>query len=58
MLGDRSLKLKYLNPSVLLVAIGASETSAHHADHVLTILIVDAITGHVLHRQSHQVKML
>ena len=56
-LGDRSLKLKYLNPNVILVAIGAAEDMVNQAGSVLTILIVDTVTGRVLHRQTHQVRM-
>ena len=58
MLGDRSLKLKYLNPNLLLLATGAPNgvaTSASKSPR-LTVSILDTVTGQVLFRQSHQVR--
>lgn len=44
-LGDRSLKLKYLNPNTLFVATGNGRT--------LTASLLDTVSGRFLHRQSH-----
>lgn len=45
MLGDRSLKLKHLNPNTLFVSTGDGRT--------LTASLLDTVTGRFLHRQAH-----
>ncbi|KAK9825151.1 hypothetical protein WJX81_005905 [Elliptochloris bilobata] len=44
-LGDRSLKLKHLNPNTLFVATGDGRT--------LTASLLDTVSGRFLHRQLH-----
>lgn len=57
MLGDRSLKLKYLNPNLLLLVSGPPDsvplTKIKRPQ--LTVSILDTVSGQVLYRQSHQV---
>ncbi|KAK9804018.1 hypothetical protein WJX73_002264 [Symbiochloris irregularis] len=55
-LGDRSLKLKYLNPNLLLIATGPPNGAPAKGTKTprLTISILDTVTGQVLFRQSHQ----
>ena len=57
MLGNRSLKLKYLNPNMMLVATGVpdGEQATKRSQQDLTIFLIDTVTGQVLHRQTHQV---
>lgn len=57
MLGDRSLKLKYLNPNLLLLASGPPDgvPGASLKAPRLTISLLDTVTGQVLFRQTHQV---
>lgn len=45
MLGDRSLKLKHLNPNTLFVATGDGRT--------LSANLLDTVSGRFLHRQQH-----
>ena len=45
MLGDRSLKLKHLNPNTLFVATGDGRT--------LSASLLDTVSGRFLHRQQH-----
>lgn len=53
-LGDRSLKYKYLNPNTLFIATGSpAGVDADGDDAPLTAHIIDAVTGRMLHRQSH-----
>lgn len=48
-LGDRSMKFKYLNPNSALLV---SDSSAGAADGLL-VSVVDTVTGRVLHQQTH-----
>ncbi|GFR39708.1 hypothetical protein Agub_g187 [Astrephomene gubernaculifera] len=62
-LSDRTIKYKYLNPNLLVVATGpangapAVDPESGDAGDVLsaevTVHLVDTVTGRVLHRQSH-----
>lgn len=56
-LGNRSMKLKYLNPNVLFVASGQSESeqAAAAIDSTLTVQLIDTITGQVVYRQTLEV---
>lgn len=57
-LGDGSLKFKYLNPNTLLVVVGLPAGSAPAADATspakLTAVVLDAVTGRVLYSQVHE----
>ena len=52
-LGDRSLKLKYLNPNTMFLATGSSP--AHPGKAHITAHIFDTITGRLLFSQTHEV---
>ena len=52
-LGDRSLKLKYLNPNTMFLATGSSPTQPGKAH--ITAHIFDTITGRLLFSQTHEV---
>eukprot|EP00798_Chlamydomonas_sp_ICE-L_P006703 gene6703-3373_t len=54
-LGDRSIKYKYLNPNTLFLVVGkAAGTPQSERDPArLTALILDTVTGRVLHSQTH-----
>lgn len=41
---------KYLNPNMLLVALGDSSLDAASTP-VMTVLLLDSVTGRVLHKQ-------
>lgn len=59
-LGDGSLKFKYLNPNTVLVAVGAKRHAAvqggDHSDPPppLTVYMLDTITGRVLTSHTHK----
>lgn len=57
-LGDRTLKYKYLNPNTLFVASGVengqSSISVDSDEVDLSVHIVDTVTGRILYRQIHQ----
>jgi hypothetical protein len=56
--GSGQIKFKYLNPNTLLVAVGwPSAAAAERAggEPSLTVVLLDAVTGRVLHSQTHQV---
>ncbi|GMH35035.1 hypothetical protein BSKO_02903 [Bryopsis sp. KO-2023] len=53
-LGDRTLKFKYLNPNTVMIASGLADGSSSVAeDSELSIHIIDTVTGRILHRQIH-----
>lgn len=54
-LGDRSLKLKYLNPNTLFVATGSQPGQATGAERHITAHIFDTVTGQLLFSQTHEV---
>lgn len=54
-LGDRSLKLKYLNPNTLFVVTGSLPGQAKGSARHVTAHIFDTITGQLLFSQIHQV---
>lgn len=57
-LGDRSMKLKYLNPNTVFVATGAPEgvpSGDLRRTPRVTVSIVDTVTGRFLIRQEHEV---
>ena len=55
-LGDRSLKLKYLNPNLAFVVSGpAAGTSAGASGGAITVTFLDTITGQIIYRQVHEV---
>ncbi len=57
-LGNKSLKIKYLNPSTVFIATGPPEgllTEDLEASSIaLTVQIVDTVTGAPVHRQVHK----
>ncbi|KAK9816030.1 hypothetical protein WJX74_010737, partial [Apatococcus lobatus] len=57
-LGDKSLKVKYLNPNLLLVAsgtpAGVSSDALGQEVQALHILLLDTVTGRPVFRQSHK----
>ncbi len=59
-LGNKSLKIKYLNPSTVFIATGPPEgllTEGLESSSVsLTVQIVDTVTGAPIHRQVHKVR--
>ena len=55
MLGNRSLKLKYLNPNTLFVATGTPPGVAKGTARHITAHIFDTVTGQLLYSQSHEV---
>jgi hypothetical protein len=56
-LGDRSLKLKYLNPNTLFVATGTLPGQHKAGDCHITAHVIDTVTGHVLFSQTHEVAL-
>lgn len=58
-LGNRSLKIKYLNPSTVFVASGPApgllSEDLDSSSIRLTVQIVDTVTGAPIHRQVHKV---
>ena len=58
-LGNKSLKMKYLNPSTVFIATGPSEglltEDLDPSSVALTVQIVDTVTGAPVHRQIHKV---
>ena len=57
MLGDRSLKLKYLNRNTLFLATGTppgGPAAGARASRV-TAHLLDTVTGRVLYSQTHEV---
>lgn len=57
-LGNRSMKLKYLNPNVLFVASGVQETSgkALLGEAALTVQLIDTISGQIIYQQTLEVR--
>ena len=53
-LGDRSLKLKYLNPNTMFLATGSTPGQPGTAH--ITAHIFDTITGRLLFSQKHEVR--
>ena len=53
MLGDRSLKLKYLNPNTMFLATGSTPEQPGKAH--ITAHIFDTVTGRLLFSQTHEV---
>ena len=53
-LGDRSLKLKYLNPNTMFLATGSSPAQLGKAH--ITAHIFDTITGRLLFSQTHEAR--
>jgi len=53
-LGDRSIKYRYLNPNTLVVVSGLAPGQPEPRDDLTAahIMLVDAVTGRVLHSQS------
>ena len=56
-LGNRSMKLKYLNPNVLFAASGLQEASpkAFLGEAALTVQLIDTISGQIIYQQSLEV---
>lgn len=61
-LGDRSIKYKYLNPNTLVLALGHTHSTLPHskgsddeaaAGPSVTLAVVDSATGRLLHSQVH-----
>ena len=61
-LGNKSLKMKYLNPNSVFVASGPPEgllsEDLEPSSILLTVQIVDTVTGAPIHRQVHKVSNL
>ena len=57
-LGDRSLKLKYLNPNTLFLASGTPPDSPAAGTKAarITAHLIDTVTGRVLWSQTHEVQ--
>ena len=57
-LGNRSMKLKYLNPNVLFVASGVEENSqkALLGEAALTVQLLDTISGQIIYQQTLEVQ--
>ncbi|KAL0052366.1 hypothetical protein WJX82_000955 [Trebouxia sp. C0006] len=57
-LGNKSLKIKYLNPSTVFIATGPPEgllsEDLEASSITLTVQIVDTVTGAPVHRQVHK----
>jgi len=57
-LGNKSLKIKYLNPSTVFIATGPPEglltEDLEPSSIALTVQIVDTVTGAPVHRQVHK----
>lgn len=56
-LGDRSLKYRYLNPNLLFVATGPSPSASGQVspdEQSVSVTILNTVTGGVLHTQVHQ----
>lgn len=56
-LGDRSLKLKYLNPNAILVVSGPPNAAAAIAagESTLSVQLIDAVSGIILFRSTLEV---
>jgi len=56
-LGDRSLKYKYVNPNTLFVATGTAVTGqlvgGPPTEQSVTATVLNTVTGSVLHQQVH-----
>lgn len=50
------MKLKYLNQNVVFVISGTQASDGQDLDSLLTVQLVDTITGQVLYGQSLQVR--
>lgn len=61
-LGNKSLKIKYLNPNTVFIATGPTpgilSEDLDSANIRLTVQIVDTVTGAPIHRQVHKVPQL
>ncbi len=58
-LGDRSMKIKYLNPNTAFIATGAPDgvpSSALTKPPRLSVAVVDTVTGRFLVRMQHEVR--
>ena len=57
-LGNKSLKIKYLNPSTVFIATGPPagllSEDLDSSGIMLTVQIVDTVTGAPIHRQIHK----
>ena len=58
MLGDRTLKFKYLNPNTAFVASGPADGSStedlDREDLELMVTVLDTVTGRIIFRQIHK----
>lgn len=52
-LGDRSLKYKYVNPNLLFVAVGPDPAKPLPDEPAVTALVINSVSGAVLHSQVH-----
>ena len=52
-LGDRSMRFRYLNSNTALLVTGPGPGAPAGADAALTVYVVDTVTGRVLHQQTH-----
>ena len=53
-LGDRSMRYRYLNPNSAVFVTGPADHSAAGLEPKLTAYVVDTVTGRILHEQVHQ----
>ena len=60
-LGNKSLKIKYLNPSTVFIATGPPtgmlSEELDSSSIMLTVQIVDTVTGAPIYRQVHKVNL-
>lgn len=56
-LGNRSMKLKYLNPNAIFVASGVQDTGAKAllGEATLTVQLIDTISGQIIYQQTLEV---
>lgn len=61
-LGNKSLKIKYLNPSTVFIATGPPSgmlsEDLDSSSIMLTVQIVDTVTGAPIYRQIHKVNLM
>ena len=61
-LGNKSLKIKYLNPSTVFIASGPPagrlSEDIDSSSIMLTVQIVDTVTGAPIYRQVHKVNLI
>ena len=54
-LGNRDMRLKYLNRNTIFAVSGTQQDGIHTMESLLTAQLIDTVTGQVLYSQSLQV---